>query len=119
MTPTEYRDAGREYMGDARDALAEVKYAQASEKLWGASAVTVKAVAENRGWPHDGHAQLFSAVNRLADETGDPELRDLFRGAGFLHTNFYEKWMSPEYVEQAFGQVERFIGKLEEYLEVS
>ena len=119
MATLNYREASQEYLQHAHQALEEGDYPQASEKLWGAAAVMVKAVAESRGWPHNGHNQLFSAINRLADETGDEELPTLFRAAGFLHTNFYERWLPPEDVARAAGEVNRLLQKLGEHLGVS
>ena len=51
-----YKSAGRELLEKARDELAQGDLRQASEKGWGAAAQMVKAVAERRGWRHDGHA---------------------------------------------------------------
>lgn len=88
------RQASQEYLVDARRELDDGDYPQASEKLWGAAAEMVKAVAETRGWPH------------------------IFRAAGFLHTNFYERWLPPEDVKQAAGEVELLIDKLQGLMEV-
>jgi hypothetical protein len=104
----------RELLGKAREALRENDLVQASEKLWGAAAQMVKSVAERRGWQHSSHRELFRVVSRLAEEAGDIEVRNLFRLADSLHTNFYENWMTQEYIEDGVGQVEEFIGKLED-----
>lgn len=113
------RQASQEYLVDARRELDDGDYPQASEKLWGAAAEMLKAVAETRGWPHKGHAQLVIVIGRLLEETGDAELRLLFRSAGFLHTNFYERWLPPEDVGQAAGEVELLIDKLQGLMEVA
>lgn len=73
----------------------------------------VKAVAQRRGWPHDSHRLLFEAVNRLAEETGDPDLRRLFRSAASLHTNFYEDWHPRAFVEDSISDVEQLLAKLQ------
>ena len=60
-----YTGASGELLGKARYELAQGDLRQASEKGWGAAAQMVKAVAERRGWRHDGHAALFAVVNQL------------------------------------------------------
>lgn len=86
---------------------------QASEKGWGAAAHTVKAVAEQRGWRHERHGDLFSVARRIADELEQPRIRDLFRYAGALHTNFYEGWLADEDVERGLEEVRELLGLLE------
>ena len=113
-TKTSYYNAtGREFLARAWSYLAEGDLLQASEKDWGAAAQMVKSVAEARGWSHNGHHQLWRAVNRLVEETGDREMRAVFRLAGALHTNFYEGWLPRENVEDYLGQVEELVFKLE------
>ena len=58
MTALEYLQLSQKTLQDAEALLARGDYHQASEKLWGAAAVMVKAVAEGRGWPHDNHRAL-------------------------------------------------------------
>ena len=103
----------REFFTKAEQALAEDDLLQSSEKLWGAAAHMVKAVAEGRGWEHSGHRELFQVVNRLANESGDPELRHLFHVANSLHSNFYENWMAQDWIEAGAEQIGEFLEKLE------
>ena len=106
---THYRELSARYLRHARDLLAE----GASEKAWGAAAVLVKAVAEERGWKHEGHRDLWSVVRRLVRETGDSDLRLHFGYAQTMHINFYEAAMEFEDVEQYLGEVERLVAKLD------
>ena len=108
-----YNSTGREFLTRAQRYLAEGDLLQASEKGWGAAAQMVKCVAEARGWSHEGHRQLWSAVNRLVEETGDQEMQTAFGLAGALHTNFYEGWLPRENVESYLAQVEALVSKLE------
>jgi len=103
----------RDFFSKAEEALAQEDLLQASEKLWGAAAHMVKAVAEVRGWQRTGHRNLFDVVNRLAGETGDLELRPLFDIANSLHSNFYEDWMPREWIEDSLGRVSNLLEKLE------
>lgn len=109
-----YRELSADYLRHARELLVEGDLPQASEKAWGAASVLVKATAEARGWRHEGHRELWWALEQLARETDDDELRRQFGLAGALHTNYYEAWLSPEMVEQYIAEVEQLVAKLEE-----
>ena len=104
----------RELLAKAREALDQDDLLQASEKGWGAAAHMVKGVAEKRGWPHNGHRELYQIVNRLAQEASNPQLRALFSIGSSLHANFYELWMPREMVEEDLRQVGEFVTRLEE-----
>lgn len=56
-----------EFLEDWEEALKANKLRQAGEKLWGAASQAVKALAELRGWQHDGHALLFEAVRTMSN----------------------------------------------------
>ena len=83
---------------------------QGSEKLWGAAAHAIKAVAERRGWEHASHRHLFSIVNRLASETGDYSIAVAFAKESELHVNFYEGHME---IEEVNDMVEVVVGLLD------
>ena len=85
---------------------------QASGKGWEAAAQVVKAVADARGWPHSSRHDLYRAVDRLARETSDAQLRTLFTSANALDQNFHEGWMSEDAVEQSLSDVEEFANRL-------
>ncbi len=112
-----YKSAGRELLEKARHELAQGDLRQASAEGWGADAQMAKAVAERRGWRHDGHAALFEVVNRMVSETGDRQLGMVFYTANGLHINFYENVMSQEMVEIGLDQVERFVDGLDRLVE--
>ena len=76
----------------------------------------VKAVAETRGWRHSSHGDLYRVVNRLANETSDQRLRNLFRSANDLHQNFYEGRMPEEFVADGLKDVEEITSRLRELL---
>ena len=104
----------RQFMRQADEGIrARAIELQASEKAWGAAAHAVKAVAQHRGWQHDGHRYLFEAIDRIYRETGDSQIRDLFRIANSLHMNFYENWQSDDLVQDGIGRVEVLLAKLE------
>ncbi len=63
---------------------------EASNKLWGAAAHAIKAVAERRGWPHGAHRDLSEAVMRLIDDEGAPSiLFTYYTSANWFHSRFY------------------------------
>ena len=107
-----YRDISAEYLAHARGLLADGDLKQASEKAWGAAALLVKAAAEERGWRHEGHRDLWRALHRIADESEDEGMRRQFGLAGALHTNYYEDWLDAKAVEQYLGEVERLTSRL-------
>ena len=112
-TRTDYHvETAAVFLARAQAYLADGDLLQASEKGWGAAAQMVKAVAEARGWDHRGHRQLHQAVERLAAETGQPELRDYFGAANALHKNFYEGLLRAEGVISNLEAVERLVERL-------
>jgi hypothetical protein len=113
MTTEKYREASRHLLAQAHGELYAGDVRQASEKGWGAAAQVVKAIAEQRGWSHRGHAELFDTVRELQRETGDQDLRRLFRLASALHTNFYEDWLDRVDVAEGLDDVARLLDKLE------
>ena len=108
-----YRSASKELLEQATNELAQGDARQASEKGWGAAAQIVKAVAEQRGWPHNQLALLHRIVDDLVKETGDNELHQLFLVANGLHINFYENWATLNGVASGIRAVGRFVEKLE------
>ena len=113
MVAQTYQTASRHLLAQAREELAAGDTRQASEKGWGAAAQMVKSVAEQRGWEHRNHAALFDVISRLVAETGDSEIRRLFRVANALHVNFYENWDNAENVAGDLVDVAQFLDKLE------
>ena len=114
QTPT-YRERSRDFLAKAYRELDE-DLVQASEKGWGAAAEMVKALADERGWPHHTHGALYNVVGRLRRETADDDLTLLFDHAGALHINFYENWYDREDVERRIEEVGRFVDKVETLL---
>ena len=107
-----YKEASEALIKQGEDELARGDTRQASEKGWGAAAQMVKSVAEQRGWEHKAHAELYNVIARLVAETGDDEIRRLFAVAGNLHVNFYENWDNAPNVAAGLADVRRFLDKL-------
>ena len=114
MTQQEnYLAASKELLSKAHEELAQGDIRQASEKGWGAAAQMVKAVAERRAWPHNGHSLLFRVIRRLTEETGDEQIDRLFQVANSLHSNFYEDWLPAGSVNSGLDAVAELADKLE------
>jgi len=111
-----YLELNRKYLKEAEGFLAKGDSVQASEKLWGASAEIVKAVAAQRGLELKTHADLWNFTTKLSSELGDPEMLRLFAIANYLHQNFYENVMTFEAVSASAEAVKQFIKKVEKVL---
>lgn len=64
-----------------------------AEKLWGAAAHAVMAIAQENGWRHDSHRALKSAAMRLTVEREDPLIESQFSVAEKFHVYFYHRTM--------------------------
>ena len=112
-TRTKYHtDTAAEFLVKARFYFGERDLLQASEKGWGATSRMVKAVAENRGWRHRSHRDLYQTVDRVSEELSDERIQTLFTSANALHQNFYEGWMTEEAVGRALSDVEELAEQL-------
>ena len=100
-------------LAQAYEELEKGDLAQASEKAWGAAAQMLKAIAEERGWRHHSHRDLYYNIELLERETGGADIVDLFGACNYLHLNFYEDTYSVRFIERQIKQVERFVDRVE------
>ena len=117
MTTQTYQEASRQLLKQAHAQLERGDLREASGKGWAAASQMVKAVAEGRQWEHSDHAQLFTAVRRLREETDDREISRLFHVANSLNGNYFEDWLEAETVAESLDDVERFLDKVEPLLQ--
>ena len=82
---------------------------QASEKLWGAAAHAITAVAKQRGLEHGTHRTMINSARQIADEVEDERLRSGVLAAQHFHSNFYNGTMEPEDVEYGRPLVHRYV----------
>ena len=92
-TPERYEEMSRHLLRQAEDELDQGDALQASEKIWGATAHALKAVAQQRGWNHRFHNHLRAAAFYLAVERYRPDWNIIFNSLDHMHTNFYEHQM--------------------------
>ena len=116
---TSYREQSRIFLTQAYEELAKGDLPQASEKGWGATAQMLKAVAQERGWQHRRHRDLYQIVGMLRLEIVDPELTSLFSAATALRVNISENWHTAQDVEDHLRRVDRFLNRLEKLLPAS
>lgn len=112
MKNLNYKKLSEKYFKDAEKLLNKKELVQASEKLWGATATMVKAVAKNYKLYHNGHRELFKVIDVLANKTKDNELLTLFHIASSLHINFYENWLTEKEVKNGYENTEKLLVKL-------
>ena len=65
MATQKYQNDSRTLLAQAHAELAQGDVRQASEKGWGAAALMLKAIAEQRGWEHGKHRHLSRVASRL------------------------------------------------------
>ena len=109
-----YKRLSEKYLVEAKELLSKGDLVQASEKFWGAAALTVKMLAAKRGLTLEQHGALWAFVSRLARETRDKAIISSFSEANSLHKNFYENELTREVVEKMAEDVEQLIAKLKE-----
>ncbi len=104
----EYVESANELLKEAEEELAKNNIRQAAEKIWGATALAIKAYAY---WKDNkrlsSHKELWEYKDRVARDLGD-WVRAAFQRAGSLHVCFYEGWCTRHDVED----IHNTIGKL-------
>ena len=112
-SPVAHAAISRRFIAQAKEELEGGDRIQASEKVWGAAAHAVKAIAEQRGWIHQHHAHINSIAGHLSREFELPELRDSFRIADAMRKNFYENGLNGDDIMQAIDRIEGFVEQME------
>lgn len=86
---------------------------QASEKIWGAVAHGLKAVADEREWPYRRHQDGVVIARYVGALAGDAEIATLFRAVESFHRNFYADAYSIEDIRQGVDEAKRFLSRLD------
>ena len=87
---TTYERLNGKYLREAEELLEKNDLPQASEKLWGAAAEIVKAIAAKRGIRLGTQKSLAQFMEKLQAEHPELHLARGFDAAQVLHINFYE-----------------------------
>ncbi|NPA23677.1 MAG: hypothetical protein GXO23_05230 [Crenarchaeota archaeon] len=105
----EYIRVAEELVDQAEKELERGSILQVAEKLWGATALAVKAyVAWREGKIVKSHRELWEYKNVLKRELGE-WIQDAWMHAHGLHTCFYENWCTDEDVREALPRVKKLI----------
>ena len=105
----EYIKASEELLVEAREELRKGDVRQAAEKVWGATALAVKAYAFwRKGKRLTSHSDLWEYKRRLEDELGD-WAGDAWARAVEMHVCFYEGWCNRVDVGKALKAVEKLV----------
>lgn len=112
MLTKEHAQTAREFLVAADREFAANDLVQASEKLWGAAAHAVMAVAQERGWDHRSHRSLKNAVIRLARERNDPLIEAYYAAAEKFRHNLYQDDMEDYERDADRPLVERFVTRV-------
>ena len=95
-----------EQMLAARDRL------QASEKMWGAVAHAIKAIAVERGWPYEAHADAHAIAWHIADRVGNKDIFTLYLATESLHRNFYGDRFTQAELSDGLDMAKRLVALL-------
>ena len=113
MITTEHIRTAQDFLEKSDRYFAEGDELQGSEKMWGAAAHAVMAIAQQRGWNYGDHRSLKIVVRRLADELDDPFLETAFGVAEKFHANFYHKFMQDYEFERDRPAVRLFVQRIQ------
>lgn len=104
-----YIEASQELLNQARKEFEKSNLRQASEKIWGAAALAIKAYALFKYNKRlTSHRELWEYEEKLAKEIGE-WIDDAWRHASSMHINFYENWALKEHVERSLVKVEKLV----------
>lgn len=112
MLIDEHTRATRQFLEQADAEFASGDNLQGSEKMWGAAAHVVMALAQQRGWQFGSHRALKVAADRLAEEYDDPTISDGFLVAQQFHANFYHDFMEEDDLRRGRESVHRFVSRM-------
>ena len=107
----DHEEISRKFVEHAREELEKGNNLQASEKIWGAAAHAVKAIAVQRGWRHD---QLFDVAEQMGKEFDRSDFSNAMSIAHGFHVNFYENLRREEAIRSAIDAIEQFVTDLGE-----
>ena len=109
-----HRGRSRHFLDLVDDEIERGELEEACNKLWEAAVHAIKAVAEQRGWPHNTDAQLEDTVHRLVSEEGAPlQIWGQYMMATAFHQRFYGGPSDAVGIGYGKGTMAEFISTLE------
>ena len=112
MIIEERKETALKFLADAEREFAAGDTLQASEKISGAAAHAIMAIAEQRGWPCGSHRVMVNAALRIASEQDDSDLLAGVQTAQLFHINFYQENIEMEHLEPYAEIVRLFVDKM-------
>ena len=107
QSPQEHAGAARDSLQSAEAHFTAGDNAAGSDRLWQAAVHAVTAVAGERGWASDGHADVKTAADSLA--AGDAAIIAGFFAAQQFHANATHDFMEPDDVARGLPLVQDFV----------
>ncbi len=105
----EYSKVAIELIKQAKEELRKDNLRQASEKIWGAAALSIKAHAYLReGKRLSSHRELWKYKDEVVKELGE-WVRNAWAHASSMHVCFYEGWCTKRDVEASLKSVEKLV----------
>ena len=112
MISAEHAQTAKEFLVASDEEFDQGDILQGAEKLWGAAAHAVMAVAQERGWAHNSHRSLKNAVIRVAKERDDLFLEASFSAAEKFHRHFYHDSMEDWERDADRPLIKRFVERM-------
>ena len=112
MIKDDHVPTAQDFLTKSDGYFAEGDVLQGSEKLWGAAAHAVMAVAQERGWDFGSHYAIRQVALRLADEMEDERISLGLGVAEKFHANFYHNFMEEFQLEVDRPVVRGFVGRI-------
>ena len=112
MNSEAHIQTARGFLEAADKEFAAGDHMQASEKLWGAAAHAVIAVAQRNGWRHGSHRAMKTAVDMMAEEYNEPLLVGGFGFAEKFHANFYHDFMEDYQLDADRPKIHDFVHRV-------
>ena len=112
--PDRYEEISRHLLDQAQEEMAKGDILQASDKVWSATAHTVKAACQRLGWNHHAHNHIRAAANFVASQIGRDDLKLAFGYLDAVNMNYCEHQLTASEVRVAIDQATFFIHEFSE-----
>ncbi len=112
MIKDDHVQTAQDFLTKSDSYFAEGDVLQGSEKLWGAAAHAVMAVAQERGWDFGSHYAIRQVALRLADEMEDERISLGLGVAEKFHANFYHNFMEDSELDMSRPLAQRFVERI-------
>ena len=112
MIKDDHVQTAQDFLTKSDSYFAEGDVPQGSEKLWGAAAHAVMAVAQERGWDYGSHYAIRQVALRLADEMEDERISLGLGVAEKFNANFYHNFMEDSGLDMNRPLAQRFVERM-------